>query len=415
VAFSVPKTELIHWRTPKDRSHVSFAPIVINDMLFPPSQAVRWPGCWLTPTIHSSVHFLRRLTLAKASFTSLRQLSAAGKGLSSWCNRKLVFGAILPILTYGCDLFVPDVATIKNLNSFWHLVLRWTTNCFYTTPLGALYREASLPPISSICKHRRRSAALRLVCAPSEFNPAIPRIPESVPTWDPGRSADDHRFLLQLSTKAVHLTSWLGPAVNSAKHLPLDSLCQEVSDLIEEISVVPLASTDLVALPLSRVPSVTYQALRTPLIQSLLADLLDISPPVPCSYPYDACLTPHTFTGLPQFRCGLIHQMRSGASFLAAHISWRNRDASTLCPFCVEDDESFHHAILHCPAKAHPRLAHYSGVDDIGPDGPFWLSVSVLSGLAEYLYPTSTGFPPAMLRIRADTVTPELGSGSESS
>ena len=41
VAFSMPKTELIHWRTPKDRSDVSFAPIVINDMLFPPSQAVR--------------------------------------------------------------------------------------------------------------------------------------------------------------------------------------------------------------------------------------------------------------------------------------------------------------------------------------------------------------------------------------
>jgi len=42
VAFSVPKTELIHWRTPEDRSDGSFAPIVINDMLFPPSQAVRW-------------------------------------------------------------------------------------------------------------------------------------------------------------------------------------------------------------------------------------------------------------------------------------------------------------------------------------------------------------------------------------
>jgi len=123
VAFSVPKTELIHWRTPKDRSDVSFAPIVINDMLFPPSQVVRWLGYWLTPTLHSSVHFLRRLALAKASFTTIRQLSAAGKGLSSWCNRKLVFGAILAILTYGCDLFVPDAATLRKLNSFWHGVL----------------------------------------------------------------------------------------------------------------------------------------------------------------------------------------------------------------------------------------------------------------------------------------------------
>jgi len=321
---------------------------------------VRWLGYWLTPTIHSSIHFLRRLALGKSSFTSIQQLSAAGKGLSSWCNRKLVFGAILPILTYGGEPFVLDAATIKKLNSVWHVVLRWTNNCFHTTALGALYRDASLPPISSICKHRRRSAALHLVCAPSEFNPATARIPESVPTWDQGRSADDHRFLLQGSSKPVHLTSWLGPAVNSAKHLPLDSLCHEVSDLIEEISILPLASTDLVALPLSRVPSVTYQALRTPLIQSLLADWLDISPPVPSSYPYDACLTPHAFTGLPQFICGRIHQRRSGASYLAAHISWRNRDTHTLCPFCEEDDESFHHPILHCPAKAPPRLTHLS-------------------------------------------------------
>ena len=194
VAFSVPKTELIHWRPPKDRSDVSFAPIVINDMLFPPSQVVRWLGYSLTPTLHSSVHFLRRLALAKASFPTIRQLSAAGKGLSSWCNRKLVFGAILPILTSGCDLYVPYAASLRKLNRFWHVVFRWTTNCFYTTALGALYREASLQPISSICQHPRRSPAIRLVCAPSEFNPATARILESVPTWYQGRSADDHRF-----------------------------------------------------------------------------------------------------------------------------------------------------------------------------------------------------------------------------
>jgi len=182
VAFSLPKTELIHWRTPKDRSGVSFAPILINDMLFPPSQAVRWLDYWLTLAIQTSTHFRRRLALAQASFTTIRQLSAAGKGLSSWCNRKLVFGAILPILTYGCDLFIPDAGTLKKLDSFWHGVLRWTTNCFNNTSRGALYREASLPPISSICKYRRRSAALSLVCAHSEFIPATARIPESVPT-----------------------------------------------------------------------------------------------------------------------------------------------------------------------------------------------------------------------------------------
>ena len=414
VAFSVPKSELIHWRTPKDRSDVSFAPIVINDMLFPPSQVVRWLGYWLTPPLHSSVHGLRRLALAKASFTTIRQLSAAGKGLSSWCNRKLVFGVILPIRTYSCDLVVPDTATLKRLNLFWHVVLRWITNCFYTTAQGALYGEASLPRISWICKHRRRSAAMRFICASSEFNPATARLPESVPSWDQGRSADNHHFLLRFSSKAVHLTSCLSPAVNSAKPLPLDSLCHEVSDLVEEISILPLASTDLVALPLLRIPSFTYQAFRAPLLQSLLADWLDLSPPVPLSNAYSPSLTPHAFTGLPRFICGRIHQMRTGASYLAAHVSWRRRDSSTLCPFCEEDDESFQHAIRLCPAKAEPRLTHLSGVDDIGPDGPLWFSVPLLRGLAEDLYATHTGFTPTMLRIQSNTATPQPGSGSDS-
>jgi len=79
VVFSVPKTELVHLRTPKDSSHVSIAPIVINDILFPRSQAVRWPGYWLTSTLHFSVHFLRRLALAKASFATMRQLNEPGK------------------------------------------------------------------------------------------------------------------------------------------------------------------------------------------------------------------------------------------------------------------------------------------------------------------------------------------------
>jgi len=40
VPFSIPKIKLIHWTTLKDRSDVFFAPIVINDILFPLSQAV---------------------------------------------------------------------------------------------------------------------------------------------------------------------------------------------------------------------------------------------------------------------------------------------------------------------------------------------------------------------------------------
>jgi len=279
---------------------------------------------------------------------------------------------------------------------------------FTPLPMMLYTGGASLPPISSICKHRRRSGALGLVCAPSKSNPATASIPESVPTWAPGHSADHYCFLLHGSSKAIDLISWLSPAVNSAKHLPPDALCLEPSDLFAPIPILPLASTELVSLALSREPSITYHALRTPLIQSLLTDWLNTSPPVPFSYPYSACLTPHGFTGLPRFICCHIHQMRTGASHLAAHISWRNRDSSTVCPFCEEDDDSFQHAILLSPAKAQPRLTHLSGVDDIGPDAPLWLSLPLLRGLADYLYATRTGFPAAILRIRASTATAEL-------
>jgi len=104
--------------------------------------------------------------------------------------------------------------------------------------------------------------------------------------------------------------------------------------------------------------------------------------------------------------------MRTGASYLATHVSWRSRDSSTLCPFCEKDDESFQHAILPFPAEAQPRLTHLSGVDEIRPDSLLWLSVPLLRGLAEYLYATRTGFPPTMLRIPANTTTPEPGSDS---
>jgi len=169
---------------------------------------------------------------------------------------------------------------LKKLDSFWHGVLPWTTNWFYTTARGALYWEASLPPISSFCKHRRQSAALCLVSAPSKFNPATTRIPDSVPTWGQGGSVDDYRFLLQDSSKAIHLTLWLRPAINSTKHLPLDSVCHQISDLIVEVPILPLDSTDLVSLLLRREPSVTFQALRPPLLQLLLAHWLAASPPV---------------------------------------------------------------------------------------------------------------------------------------
>jgi hypothetical protein len=392
VAFSVPKTELMHWRTPKERSPVSIAPITINDMLFHPSPNIRWLGYWLTPTLSTVTHFDRRLGLAKGSFAEIRQLSGAGKGLSPWCNRKLALGLVLPILTYGADCFVPSASSLRKMDAFWHKVLRWTTNCFYSTPIGALHCEAALPPLVAITLQRRKVAALRLVCSSPRVNPATARLPASVATWDPYRSTESHRDLIVGIQSHSHPVSWSGVVKPWSNVLPLDALCRLILDNISSLDKLPLASPDLILPTPYEEPEVKFTTIKAAIRSTLTADWLSARP-VPEGYGYGPSLTPHAFMGLPRFIAGRIHQMRSGKSYLAAHGDWKDADADPLCPYCEEEDESFDHAILHCPAKADERMSRLSGIDELGPDAPLWSSAELLLQLSRYISATQTGFP----------------------
>ena len=44
VKFSTPKTELIHWRTPSQRTPPSQAPIALDGLIFRPAGVVKWLG-----------------------------------------------------------------------------------------------------------------------------------------------------------------------------------------------------------------------------------------------------------------------------------------------------------------------------------------------------------------------------------
>jgi len=166
VSFSVPKTELIHWRTPSERSPPSTAAIDLEGHLFQPSKVVRWLGYWLTPALNTTHHFRQRLSLAQAIFSFVKRLSSPGAGVKPFLCHRIANGLLLPILTYGADLLTPNSSALRGMNSFWHRVQRWTTNNFFSTPTSILYREACLPPEISYCRYRRRLAALRVACAP---------------------------------------------------------------------------------------------------------------------------------------------------------------------------------------------------------------------------------------------------------
>ena len=207
VSFSVPKTELIYWRTHSERSPLALSPITLDGQVFHPSGVVRWLGYWLSPALNTSHHFNHRLTLANASFSFVKRLSSPGGGTRPFLAHRIAMGLFLHILTYGADLLVPNHCTTQSMNSFWHRVCRWVTNNFYATPTSILTREACLPPVDVYCRHRRRLAALRIACAPPTHNPAAARLPTSFPSLSSFRALDSSR----------HLTKGL-----SSYYLPLD-------------------------------------------------------------------------------------------------------------------------------------------------------------------------------------------------
>jgi len=195
VSFSIPKTELIHWRTIKDRGPVSRFLIHLDGSVFPPKDEVRWLGYWFTPTVSTTPHFTKRLAKAQAAFVAIKRLSPPGMGLPPFLCHRLASSLLFPILSYGTDTFNPTVHMTRKLSAFWHKVQRWTTNCFSCTPTNILPVEACLPPLDLLLVYKYRMACLRVMCSPPEINLAAARLPASLQMQSLHRHAPDHRIL----------------------------------------------------------------------------------------------------------------------------------------------------------------------------------------------------------------------------
>ena len=149
VSFAIPKTELIHWRTPSQRSPPSMAPIELEGHLIHPSRVVRWLGYWFPPALNTTRHFRHRRSLAQAIFSFFKPLSSPGAGVKPFLCHRIANGLLLPILPYGADLLTPNSSALRGMDSFWHRVQRWTTNNFFSTSSSILAWEACLPPVVS--------------------------------------------------------------------------------------------------------------------------------------------------------------------------------------------------------------------------------------------------------------------------
>jgi len=101
-------------------------------------------------------------------------------GLAPHMNRRLATGLILPILTYGADLFAPHASSLGEMTVLWNNVLRWVTNCFYSKAVSICPCKAFLPPLDSHLPHKRKMAAFRMACSSPLINPAAARMPTTL-------------------------------------------------------------------------------------------------------------------------------------------------------------------------------------------------------------------------------------------
>jgi len=135
ISFSVPKTELIHWRTTRSNESPCSLPVHLEDQLFYPQPRLKWLGFIFTPAFDPRSHFSRRYTLANAALATIRRLSPPGMGLPPYLCLSLARSLLAPILQYGSAVWNPPPSIMGPMSVFWHRVCRWITNCFSSTNL----------------------------------------------------------------------------------------------------------------------------------------------------------------------------------------------------------------------------------------------------------------------------------------
>src|ERR1700712_1754394 len=128
MAFSIEKTELIHWRIPKQRDQDFSGSLMIDGVTIKPErEKLRWLGYWWTPNLNPARHFTKRLSLTQEAFNRIQRLSGFGKGLTLYQCRRLSKAVLLPTMLDGTEVFHPPETILAKMET---LVQRWVTNCF---------------------------------------------------------------------------------------------------------------------------------------------------------------------------------------------------------------------------------------------------------------------------------------------
>ena len=119
IPFSVPKTELIHWRTTRSNQCPCSLPVQLEGQLFYPQSPLKWLGFIFTPSINPRSHFSRRYTHANAALATIRRLSPPGLGLPPYLCLSLAPSLLALLLLYRSAAWNPPPTIMNSMSVFW--------------------------------------------------------------------------------------------------------------------------------------------------------------------------------------------------------------------------------------------------------------------------------------------------------
>jgi hypothetical protein len=190
LAIEPDKSEVIYFRTPRQR--LDFPPNCIyllnplenTSYTVQASDTVRYLGFFINHKLDWEPHVMIMCNRARASLKALQVLGSSHCGLSM-ANWRLVFNAVcLPVLTYGCQLWVNSPKTkslMKKVQGVFNEGVKVISGAFCTAPREPLHKFLQILPACHFIEKLTHTSALRLYRVPRESQ-LLSRLGHE---WDP--------------------------------------------------------------------------------------------------------------------------------------------------------------------------------------------------------------------------------------
>ena len=150
-----------------------------TDITIKPASSIRYLGVFFTPRLNWTTHVKTMSTWARSIVKGLSVLGNSIRGFHLVPWRRIFISVILPVLTYGSQVWFRDVsqATLINmLQVAQNEACRKLVSTFHTTPVHMLHSLLSIPPIRFRLRHLLHTQGHRLASQPPS---CLLRHPES--------------------------------------------------------------------------------------------------------------------------------------------------------------------------------------------------------------------------------------------